>query len=141
MISSHGGHLHDERLGEDSDPEEEVSQTSTSVSTSGQQGGRGRAPQQGLQQHASFPVPATGVTDGAPAVVQPTSQDLMVLEERTEVAEGFPPGLSGLQRQMRRSARWALIFLIGVHFGAVLLNLHKKRQFEFFDSHPQYDGN
>lgn len=106
MLPSHGGNLHDERLREDSDPEEEELQTSISVSAS-QQRGRGRAPQQGLQQQASFSIPATGVTDGASSAVQPTSQDVMGREERPGVTQGFPPGPSLIQRPTRRSSRWA----------------------------------
>lgn len=107
MLSPHKGNLQDKRLWEDSDPEEEELQTPTPVFSSGQHRDTGSAPQQGLQQQASFPIPAIGVTDGAPAVIQPTSQDIIGRDERDGIRQGFPPGPSLIQRPTRKSSRWA----------------------------------
>lgn len=99
MISPRGGRLHDERLREESDPEEEVLHPSLAVSLSGQPRQRRRTSsvQTGLARQTSVPVQASGEVSDAPTAVQQPSQDLIGLEEGVGLASDSPPPQPVLQ--------------------------------------------
>lgn len=110
MISPRGGRLHDERLREDSDPEEEILQPSSAVYSSEQarQRRRGGSLQTNLTWQTSVRVQAAGAGNSAPAAVQPPSQNLIGLEEGVGLAPASSPSQPVLQHnnslwQRRRS--------------------------------------
>ncbi|CAM9403231.1 unnamed protein product, partial [Ascophyllum nodosum] len=99
MISPRGGRIRDERLREDSDPEEEVVLRSpTTVSSSGKprhrrhQSTAPNAPELVIMQHQPLDSTSTAaVPVGASAPFRLPSQDLAGLEEGIGAADPTPP--------------------------------------------------